>query len=67
LEGNEVNVSLRDFGSYVKFNKKCLHKGYKCGRVDTYLSVQPFAAPAVGQKRQKLAGMNKIGQFKKNH
>ncbi len=24
LEGNDVKVSLRDFGSYVKFNKKCL-------------------------------------------
>jgi hypothetical protein len=28
LEGNEVKVSLRDFGSYVKFNKEGLHKGY---------------------------------------
>ncbi len=26
LEGNNVNVSLRDFGSYVKFNKECYHK-----------------------------------------
>ncbi len=28
LEGNNVKVSLRDFGSYVKFNKECYHKGY---------------------------------------
>jgi len=46
LEDNEVKVSLRDFGSYVKFNKECLHKGYKCGTVDTYLTAQLFAAPA---------------------
>jgi hypothetical protein len=25
LEGNDVKVSLRDFGSYVKFNKDCYH------------------------------------------
>jgi hypothetical protein len=68
LEGVEVKVSLRDFGSYVKFNKKCLHKGYKSGMVvDTYLSAQLFAAPAVGQNRQKLAEMNKTGRFKKKH
>jgi hypothetical protein len=30
LEGNDVKVSLSDFGSYVMFNKECLHKGYKC-------------------------------------
>ena len=29
LEGNNVKASIRDFGSYVKFNKECLHKGYK--------------------------------------
>ncbi len=50
LEVNEVKVSLRDFGSYVKFNKECLHKGYKCSTVDTYHSAQLFAAPAEGQK-----------------
>jgi hypothetical protein len=65
LEGNDVKISLRDFGSCVKFNKECLHKGYKCGTVDTYLSAQLFAAPAVGQKRQKLAYMNKTGRFEK--
>jgi hypothetical protein len=26
LQGNDVKVSLRDFESYVKFNKKCYHK-----------------------------------------
>ncbi len=65
LEGNDVKVNVRDFGSYVKFNKECLHKGYTCGTVDTYLSAQLFAAPAAGQKRQKLTWMNKIGRFEK--
>ncbi len=65
LEGNDVKVSLRDFGSYLKFNKECLLKGYKCGMVDTYLSAQLFAAHAVGQKRRNLAYMNKTGRFKK--
>jgi hypothetical protein len=43
LEGNDVNVSPRDFGTYVKFNKECYHKGYKCGTVNTYLTAQLFA------------------------
>jgi hypothetical protein len=42
LEGNDVKVRLRDFGSYVKFNKECVYKGYKCGKVNTYLSAQLF-------------------------
>ncbi len=50
LEGYDVKVSLRDFGSYVKFNKECYNKGYKCGTVNTYLTAQLFAAPAAGQK-----------------
>jgi hypothetical protein len=50
LEGNDVKVSIRDFGSHVKFNKECLHKGYKCGMEHTYLSAQLFAAPAAVQK-----------------
>jgi hypothetical protein len=37
LEGHDVKVSLRDFGSYGKFNKECFHKGYKCGTVNTPL------------------------------
>ncbi len=67
LKGNEVKVSLRDFGSYVKFNKEYLHKGYKCSTVDTYLSAQLFAAPATGQNRPKLGDMNKTGRFEKKH
>jgi hypothetical protein len=50
LESNDVKVSLRDFGSYMKFNKECYHKGYKNGKVNTYLTAQFFAAPAAGQK-----------------
>jgi hypothetical protein len=65
LRSNDVKVGLRDFESYVKFNKECSHKGYKCGLVDTYLSAQLFAAPAAQQKRQKLGCMNKTGRFKK--
>jgi hypothetical protein len=38
LEGNDERVSLREFGSYVKLNKECYHKGYKCGMVKTYIS-----------------------------
>ncbi len=38
LESNDVKVSLRDFGSYVRFNKECYHKGYKSGKVNTYLT-----------------------------
>jgi hypothetical protein len=45
LEGNDVKVSLRDFGSYVKFNKECYHKGYKSGKVNTYITAQLFAPP----------------------
>jgi hypothetical protein len=51
LEGDEVKVSLRDFGSSMKFNKEGLHKRYKSGTVDTYLPTQLFAALAAGQTR----------------
>jgi hypothetical protein len=44
LEGDDVKVSTRDFGSYMKFNKECYHKGYKCSTVNTYLTAQLFAA-----------------------
>jgi hypothetical protein len=67
LEGYDIKVSLRDFGSYMQFNKECLHKGYKCSMVDTYLSAQQFAAPAAGQLRQKLACMNKTVGFEKKN
>ncbi len=46
LEGKDVKVSIRDFGSYMKFNKECYHKGYKNGKVNTHLTSQLFAAPA---------------------
>jgi hypothetical protein len=60
LEGNEVKVSLRDFG-FVKFNKECLHKGYKSSMVDTYRSAQLFVAPAAGRNMHKLAKINESG------
>jgi hypothetical protein len=50
LEVNNVKISLREFGSYVKFNKECYHKEYKSGEVNTYLTAQLFAVPAAGQK-----------------
>jgi hypothetical protein len=64
-DGNDVKVSLRDFGSYVKFNKECYCKGYKCGRVNTYLTAQLFAAPAEGQKWHRLRCIKKTGKFEK--
>jgi hypothetical protein len=64
LEGNDVKVSLRDFGSYVKFNKECYHIGYKSSKVNTYLTAQLFAAPAVGQKWHRLSSMNITGRYK---
>ncbi len=65
LEDNDVKVSLRDFGTYVKFNKECYPKGYKCSIVNTYLTAQLFAAPAMGQKWHRLKCMNKTRIFKK--
>ncbi len=57
--------SLSDFGSYVKFNKECYHKGYKSGTINTYLNAQLFAAPAAGQKWPRLKCMNITGRYKK--
>jgi hypothetical protein len=65
LEGNDAKVSIRDFGSYVKFNKECYHKGYKNGEVNTYLTAQLFAAPAAGQKWHRLKSMNITGRYEK--
>jgi hypothetical protein len=65
LEGKNVKGSLRDFGSYLKFNKECYHKGYKCSTVNTYLTAQLFAAPAEGQKWHRLKCMNITGSYKK--
>jgi hypothetical protein len=65
LEGNDVKVSLRGIGSYMKFNKECLHKGYKCGMGNIYLTAQLFAAPAAGQKWHRLKCMNISRRYKK--
>jgi hypothetical protein len=65
LEGNDVKVSLRDFGSYVKFNKECYHKGYKSSTVNTYLTAQLFAAPATRQRWHRLKCMNITGRYTK--
>jgi hypothetical protein len=45
FEDIKTKVCLKEFGSYVKFNNKCLHRGYKSGSVNTYLSNQLFSAP----------------------
>ncbi len=65
LEGNDVKVSLRDFGSCVEFNQECYHQGYKYGPVNTYLTAQLFAAPAAGQKWHGLKCMNITGRQEK--
>jgi hypothetical protein len=65
LEGKVVKVNINDFGSYVKFNKECYHKGYKIGKVNTYLTAQLFAAPASGQKWHRVESMNITGRYKK--
>jgi hypothetical protein len=65
LEDNDGKVSLRDFGSYMKFNKKRYHKGYKSGTVNTYLTAQLFAATAAGQKWHRLKSMNITGRYEK--
>jgi hypothetical protein len=61
LEGNDEIVSLRDFGSYMKFNKECYHKGYKSGKVNAYITALLFAAPAAGQKWHRLKCMSITG------
>jgi hypothetical protein len=65
LEGKDVKVSIRDFGSYVKFNKECYHKGYKNSEVNTYLTAQLFAPPAARQKWHRLKSMNITGRYEK--
>jgi hypothetical protein len=65
LEGNDVKVSLRDFGSYVIFKKECYHKGYKSSTVNTYLTAQLFAAPDAGQRWHRLKCMNITGKYEK--
>jgi hypothetical protein len=65
FEGKDVKVSTRDFGSYVKFNKECYHKGYKNSEVNTYLTAQLFAAPAAGLKWHRLKSMNITERYEK--
>jgi hypothetical protein len=65
LEGYDVKVSLGDFGSFVKFNKDCYHKGYKSGTVNIYLTAQLFVAPAAGHKWHRLKCMNMTGRYEK--
>jgi hypothetical protein len=65
LEWYDVKVSLRDFGSYVKFNKECYHEVYKSGMVNTYLTAQLVAAPAAGQKWHRLKCMHITGRYEK--
>jgi hypothetical protein len=65
LEGKDVKVSIRGFGSYAKFNKECYHKGYKNGKVNTHITAQLFAAPAARQKWHRLKSMNITGRYKK--
>jgi hypothetical protein len=50
---------LKEFGSYVKFNNKCLHRGYKRGSVKTYLSAQLFSSP-MGKSRTV---QNNVAEF----
>jgi hypothetical protein len=50
FDGVEKKVPLKEIGSYVKFNKECLHKGYKTGKKTTFLSAQIFSAP-IGSRR----------------
>ncbi len=45
FEGIKKTVCLKEFGSYVKFNNKCLHRRYKRGSVKTYLSAELISAP----------------------
>ncbi len=49
----------------MKFFKECYHKGYKSGIVNTYLTAQLFAAPALGQKWHRLKSMNITGRYEK--
>jgi hypothetical protein len=65
LKSHDVKVSLRDFGTYGKFNKECYQKGYKSSTVNTYLTAQLFTAPAAGQKWHRLKSMNITGRYEK--
>ncbi len=45
--------------AHVKFNNKCLHRGYKRGSVKTYLSAQLFSAP----KGKRSTVQNNVEEF----
>jgi hypothetical protein len=51
-------ICLKEFGSYAKFNNKCLHRGYKSGSVKTYLSAQLFSAPIGKRSSCKITWQN---------
>jgi histone-lysine N-methyltransferase SETD2 len=61
IDGKNKKVRLKELGSYVWFNKKCFHKGYKKGETTTFLSAQIFSRPGAGSKR--LAQSN-VAEFK---
>ncbi len=44
FEDIKTKVCLKEFGSYMKFNNKCLHRRYKSDSVNRYLSAQLFSA-----------------------
>jgi hypothetical protein len=52
-------VCLKEFGSYVKNNNKCLHRGYKRGSVKTYLTAQIFSA----QRGTRSTVKNSVAKF----
>jgi hypothetical protein len=60
LEGNDVKVSLRDFGSYVKFNKECYHKGYKSGKVKNIPHCPTICSTCCGAKVAQIKNNWKI-------
>jgi hypothetical protein len=50
---------LKEFGSYVKSNNKCLHRGYKRGSIKIYLSAQLFSAPM----GKRMTVQNNVAEF----
>jgi hypothetical protein len=54
----ETKVCLKEFGSYMKFNNKCLHRGYKLGSIKTYLSAQLSSAPMGKEGQCKIMWQN---------
>jgi hypothetical protein len=59
FDGKEEKVCLKEFGSYVKFNNKCCHKGYKTGKNTTFLSAQIFSVP----KENRQLVKNNVANF----